>query len=185
MRLEELYNTRKYYTDKGDTHDYIKGYYENEFKDRNKSTRLLEVGMGLEGGSIDLWLDWFTDRSITLVEFDKNLVEYYKTKRGKQQALTIINKSAYEQSTINEFPNDYFDYIIDDGPHTLQTQLYFIKNWLPKVKLGGKLIVEDVQDIRWIKEFDLVHNQPHKTYDLRYSKGRYDDIIYEITKNNK
>jgi hypothetical protein len=185
MKLEELYNTRKYYTDKGDIHDYIKGYYENEFKDRNKPTHLLEVGMGLEGGSIDLWLDWFIDRSITLVEFDKNLIEYYKTKRGEQEALTIINKSAYEQSTIDEFPNDYFDYIIDDGPHTLQTQLYFIKNWLPKVKVGGKLIVEDVQDIGWIEYFNLLHNQPHKTYDLRYSKGRYDDIIYEITKNNK
>jgi hypothetical protein len=182
MSLEELYNTGKYHTDKGGTHDYIKGYYTNEFKDRDRPIRLLEVGMGLEGGSIDLWLDWFTDRNITLVEVDEALVNYYKDKRGYQQALTIINASAYTQSTLEHIPDDYYDYIIDDGPHTLETQLYFIKNWLPKVKVGGKLIVEDVQDIGWTEYFGLVHDQPHTTYDLRYSKGRYDDIIYEITK---
>ena len=37
-----------------------------------------------------------------------------------------------------------FDIIIDDGPHTLESQIKFINNYFKKLNKNGKLFIEDV-----------------------------------------
>ena len=37
-----------------------------------------------------------------------------------------------------------FDIIIDDGPHSLESQLKFIDLYYPKTNLGGVVIIEDI-----------------------------------------
>ena len=93
-------------------------------------------------------------------------------------------KDAYADETIAEFKDEYFDIIVDDGPHTLQSQIDCITKWWPKLKVGGKMIIEDIQT-----EDDLLvlraMNPPSgslNVYDLRPNKGRYDDIIIQIIK---
>lgn len=92
---------------------------------------------------------------------------------------------AYSDEYVNKFLNDYFDYIIDDGPHTLQSQLSFIDLYYPKIKKGGKLIIEDIQsnsDLNAIEERLQELKYKYKIFDLTANKGRYDDILIEITK---
>ena len=79
-----------------------------------------------------------------------------------------------------------FDFLIDDGPHSLISQEKFVELYSPLLNENGILIIEDVQDISWLenlKNKTPEHLQKYiKTYDLRKNKGRYDDIVFTIDK---
>jgi len=189
MNLLEFYNNNpgRYNTDKDTTHDYIRSYYNNEFTSiRSDEIRILEIGIA-SGGSIKLWADWFVNGNIYGVDVANNINEHVNN--------TILYfNDAYVPETLLMFEDNFFDYIIDDGPHTLESQLNFIKLWFSKIKSGGKLIIEDVQDADWIPLFESYIEKlkasgrmspsdcEFKTFDFRANKNRYDDIIFEITK---
>ena len=77
-----------------------------------------------------------------------------------------------------------FDYMLDDGPHTLESMEDFIKLYTPLMSKNGILIIEDIQDIDWIDQLKNITpenlKQYIKVYDLRKNKGRYDDIVFTI-----
>ena len=182
MTLEDLYNTGKYLTDKGEEHSYISHYYSKEFSNRYDKIKIMEIGMGHFGGSIDLWLDWFVNGEVVLIENDQNLVNKYKSKNSHISRLKIIHADAYDEKTLNMFEDDTFDWIIDDGPHTIESQIFSIKKWVSKLKVNGKLIIEDVLHDYWVNEFNEVNKYPYKCFDLKNIKNRFDDYIYETTK---
>lgn len=179
--LAELFTLNDWATDKGTIHDYINAYYTNEFHNTKSTTeKVLEIGIW-NGGCLRLWKEWFTNAQITGMDVH----ELVPTLFGEpQEGIEIIIKDGYQQETIDSFPNDTYDYIIDDGPHTLESMVIAVKQYLPKVKPGGKLIIEDVQDIEWIKvledAIDKELSVEWKTFDMRDNKGRYDDIIFEV-----
>lgn len=79
-----------------------------------------------------------------------------------------------------------FDIIIDDGPHSLESQIFFLENYLDKVKPNGLLIIEDIQNISDTK---ILYEKTPSNFqsnisiiDLRASKNRYDDILFVIKK---
>lgn len=78
--------------------------------------------------------------------------------------------------------------MLDDGPHTLQSQINFITLYSPLLNDNGILIVEDVQKIEWLEH--LKQNTPKqlkpfiKTYNLIKNKNRYYDIVFTIDKIN-
>jgi hypothetical protein len=183
MTLEQLYYTGRFFSDKGHEHNYISGYYTKEFANREAPIKLMEIGMGHYGGSIDLWLEWFVNGTIVLIENDKNLVDFYIGKWGIRDRVEIIHADAYDINTLNMFEDNTFDWIIDDGPHTMESQIYSVNNWISKVKQNGKLIIEDIQDEKYINELNKVNTNPYKLIDLRKDKDKYDDFIYEITKS--
>jgi hypothetical protein len=80
-----------------------------------------------------------------------------------------------------------FDAIVDDGPHTLESMKVCVSSYSKLLSSTGILVVEDVQDIRWIE--DLHAATPYelkpfiKVFDLRANKGRYDDILFVIDKS--
>ena len=102
-------------------------------------------------------------------------------------------------TTIDAYNNDFFvtnflnknikcDFMLDDGPHTLESQKQFIKLYSQIMSDDGILIIEDVQSWDWI---DILANevpenlkQYIKVYDLRPVKGRCDDIVFTIDKLN-
>jgi len=95
----------------------------------------------------------------------------------------------------NDFFNTYLlnknlkcDFILDDGPHTLESMKQCIKLYSNIMTDDGILIIEDVQSWDWI---DILKNEvpEHlkqfiKIYDLRPIKNRYDDIVFTIDKSN-
>jgi hypothetical protein len=62
-----------------------------------------------------------------------------------------------------QFKKEQFDIIIDDGPHTFETQSYFLTNYLPLLKKDGVLILEDIIDLNWTpKLLELVDDTKYK-----------------------
>jgi len=189
MNLQDYYNTMQYNSDKGSTHDYISGYYNEKFTSlKDTPLSLLEIGVQ-HGWSMDLWHGWFTNAQLYAIELD----EQYR--KGTIERINETFKNAkgymcdgYTTDALSLFEDNSLDYIIEDGPHTLTTQIFTAQNWTKKLKPGGVLIIEDIQspdshcsDI--IKSIENDQNLSAKVFDLRSRKDRYDDVIVEITKH--
>jgi cephalosporin hydroxylase len=180
MTLLETYNELNPHTDKGAIHDYINGYYNEAFADNSKPINLLEIGI-YQGGSLQLWARHFGEKSnIYGFDVEDNIVPQFVDEPN----IFIGMEDAYSDEVINRFDDEYFDIIIDDGPHTLQSQLDCMNKWWTKLAVGGKMIIEDIQS-----EDDLLVLLTMKpstgtvsVFDLRPNKGRYDDIIIQIIK---
>lgn len=185
MRLSEFYNYLNPKSDKGTEHDYINGYYDAEFTPKKDDhIRIMEIGV-LNGESINLWQRYFDYAEILGV--DINITNQAKSNVNTSNRCGFLSDgSAYEQRFVDQyFDVAYWDYIIDDGPHDLDTQLLFIDLYYPKIKKGGKLIIEDIRNESHLLEIekklkDL--NYKYKVFDLTANKGRHDDILIEITK---
>lgn len=182
--LDVYLSDEKLNTDKGTCHDYIISYYNQEFLNKSDlELNILEIG--IHGGkSIDLWLNYFS-RSIiygidhTDIITDNNIRNHPRVK--------LIFQNAYSIPFIESFDDNFFDYIIDDGPHDFLSQFICMENWIKKVKSGGKLIIEDIQNQETLDRLLKVAQSNNfakevKLFDLRKNKNRYDDVIIELTK---
>jgi len=182
MTFSEFYEASKFKSDKGTTHDYINGFYSDEFTPkRNDRLSILEIGVH-RGPSIKLLKDWFINSNITGIDpFGDGLPETMADDIRKMVDATIIQADAYTSEVLNMFRDDSIDYLIDDGPHTLDSQLFSIQFWFPKVKTGGTMIIEDIQnfDIDKNKIDDLCNelNLNYQLIDLRQNKKRKDDVL--------
>jgi demethylmacrocin O-methyltransferase len=166
-------------TDKNNIHDYIVGFYEQEFaKYQNKKVTLLEIGTR-EGASLALWREYFSKGSIYGIDIEDLHPEFQGMDR-----VTFRTVDAYSPEVADSLPD--FDIMIDDGPHTLISMIQFLEYYLPKLKDGGVLVIEDVQEDSW---FRILENALPDEYqgkseciDLRASKGRYDDLVFVVRK---
>lgn len=210
-RLTNFYNELQPKSDKGTDHDYINGYYDLVMSEhQHLKISLLEIGV-LNGDSINLWQKFFLHPNSWILGVDiklsKQAIETIdgswsnETQRympgfttqfdGKEQHKAILyENNAYTKDFANQFFDNTFDFIIDDGPHTLESQLKCIDLYLPKIKMNsGRLIIEDIQSKSDLEAIEDKLNKPndmykimYKVYDLTANKGRYDDIIIEIKK---
>ena len=175
-------------TDKNSVHCYVKGYYEQQFfKYKNKKINFLEIGIR-SGGSMKLWSEYFTNaKSIIGIDVDESvIVNQFKD----IEKVTYYFGDAYTKETVNKVPT--LDIFLDDGPHTLESQLDAIKYYLPKVKSGGLFLIEDVQEESWFdnleEEVNKIDGKKQYTIervDLRHMKNmygdhRYDDLIFAV-----
>ena len=113
---------------------------------RDKEINLLEIGIAW-GGSIQMWADYFQKGKIYGIDnvpFLQNINRPFNNDR-----ITTIIGDAYHEDFIKYLKdqNLEFDIILDDGPHTFESQLFFVNNFIDLVKDGGYLIVEDIYNI--------------------------------------
>lgn len=189
MDLIELYNSGYgKYSDKGNVHTYVQGYYSKEFVLPQSKKNILEIGI-MHGGSMMLWHEYFRGATIVGMDVAEDSLEYFEKNKKEMELecdrVTTHILDAYTEEALNLYKDNHFDYIIDDGPHSLPSQQYAVKHYLRKVRPGGKLIIEDVQDEKWFQHLrdaadpDLVAG----TREIKLNiKHRYDDMIFEITR---
>lgn len=190
--MEELIDINIHYIDKNTTHSYF-GLYQELFEPIRKTAKnILEIGVGdfgsKNGGSILLWKLFFKNADIHAVDIiSENRV--YDLVLQDNKIKTYLETNAYDLNFVNNFKenNTFFDVIIDDGPHTFESQRNFIKLYSNLLTENGILVIEDIQDIEWVKKFkeetpDHLKKYIH-VYDLRHIKNRYDDIVFVINKN--
>lgn len=181
-------------TDKDTNHSYVEIYEQFLESILEKDGSLLEIGIRY-GGSIVLWNELLKNCRIFGIDtqdiLHDNIREYVKDYPKK---ITLEFRDAYCQETIDHIKFIYprgFDVIIDDGPHTEESQLRCIDFYLDLLKDDGVLVIEDIQNFESIKVF--IENIPESkffdyeplVFDLRDKKNRYDDIIFAIKKKVK
>ena len=184
MSLEELIRNDK--TDKNTTHSYIPLYQKLLEGKKETAKNVLEVGIH-DGGSIKLWSEFFTNATIYGLDIEEDIW----CEIIKENIELYTSYDAYDEITfkLNFLCKGIkFDFLLDDGPHTLESMLMFIKLYSQIMTDDGILIIEDVQDYKWIDILKLAvpdNLQKYiKVYDLRENKGRYDDIVFTIDKSN-
>jgi len=192
--LAELINNER--TDKNTIHSYL-DIYEKLFSSKQKTAKnVLEVGIGYEkdknGGSIKLWRDYFTESMIYGLDInDPNCI--WDEIKNDERILLFLEKDAYDSTFFNDtfgifIKNKvYFDILIDDGPHTIESMKTFIEMYSKLLSDKGIMVIEDIQNITWIP--DLINAVPNhlktyiEVYDLRYVKDRWDDVLFVINCN--
>lgn len=187
MSLEEIADNSR--TDKNTVHSYLPLYQKLLFSKKETAKNVLEVGI-YHGGSIKLWHDFFTNAHIYGLDI-MDINNVWDGIKNNDRITLYTSTNAYNKHFIDsQFLNKNIkcDFMIDDGPHTLESMKQFIKIYSQIMTDDGILIIEDVQSWDWI---EILKNEvpPHlqqfiKIYDLRQNKGRYDDIVFTIDKSN-
>jgi hypothetical protein len=144
-------------------------------------------GQGItNGGSIKLWHDYFVNAKVYALDIqDINTV--WNGLKNNDRIILHTSVDAYSKEFVqSEFLDKEikFDMMLDDGPHTLESMKSFITLYSPLLADNGILIIEDIQDPKWINELYKVVPDDLKqfvsAYDLRKNKNRYDDIVLTI-----
>lgn len=178
-------------TDKLAPHNYIKGFYEKEFKSRkDEKVDLLEIGFR-HGASLFLWHKYFRNGHIYGADNGSDIALTVENPPNKnwlnQPNIYTFNGDAYKKSFLSQLPKQ-FDIIIDDGPHSMSSQLKFIELYVPKLKKGGVAIIEDLQRFGGLCLWPLMLKTPLKYridfYDLRDELSLPDDILF-VVKNTE
>ena len=132
--------------------------------------------MGIyRGGSIALWRKYFKSATIIALDVsDASCADEFKNLEG----VVYRWENAYDKSVVDSLPE--LDVAIDDGPHSLESMIFFITEYSRKVAPGGMLVVEDVQDYSWFGELQkhVPSNFRSEIIDIRTSKNRYDDMMF-------
>ena len=187
MSLEELVDNSR--TDKNTIHSYLPLYQNLLIKKKETAKNVLEIGI-YHGGSIKLWSDFFINANVyglDIIHID-NVWEGIK---NKDNIILYTSKNAYNEDFFIAnflYKNIKCDFMLDDGPHTLESMKEFIRLYSQIMTDDGILIIEDVQSWDWIEilKNEVPENlkQFIKIYDLRPNKNRYDDIVFTIDKLN-
>jgi hypothetical protein len=103
--------------------------------------------------------------------------------------IELVQRDAYQ--FINEVPKD-FSVIIDDGPHTLSSQIKALelRNNLDE---NGILIIEDIGEIggpeycffRLLRALPFKERKYSLNINLSEEKGRWDDAVFIYSRNDK
>ncbi len=141
-------------TDKVTDHHYNIAYQKYLPSLRESPIKMLEIGLGCDmrygpGASYHLWLRYFTNpaSSIRFMEYDKKCARAFSTNISPQVRIFGGDQSKVEdlQQMIDEFGIDQYDFIVDDGGHTMEQQIVSLKFLLKYVKPGGFYFLEDLQ----------------------------------------
>ena len=186
MILQELVDDSK--TDKNTTHSYLPLYQELLINKKETAKNVLEVGVG-SGGSLKLWNDFFTNATIYGIDISC-MDPKWDFIQNYERIVLYTSQDAYNEEVFKSIfleKNIKFDLLLDDGPHTIESMIQFIKLYSQLMKDDGIFIIEDIQSWDWI---EILKNEVPdelkpfiKVYDLRKNKDRYDDIVFTIDKS--
>ena len=185
--IKGILDTNLAHTDKGSSHTYTGMYEEILSQYKDKDCTLLEIGIQ-SGGSALLWSKYLPNAKFSFADITNEVNPIIFDMIGNERYLFHI-VDAYSDSGLNEIRSCRpagFDVIIDDGPHTLQSQIECIRRYLPMVKKGGYLIIEDILDISWCdslrNEVPLEYKENIEVVDTRHIMDRIDDIVLIVKK---
>lgn len=174
-------------TDKGSIHGYLKYYEEMFARFRDKEINIFEVGYQY-GGSCELWRRYFPlaqIRSIDIRVWEPTADRFTLNLQNKW--IVPGERVKFDLVDIHNLPVDYFsdfpiDIAIDDGSHAIDDQVYFIWLVYPRLRPGGLLIIEDIQDVESaLPEFRKL-GFALTMVDNRGASGVNDDVFIYFTK---
>ena len=187
MSLQNIVDNSR--TDKNTVHSYLDLYQNLLITKKETAKNVLEIGI-YHGGSIKLWSDFFTNATVYGLDI-MHINNVWEGIKNKENIILHTSSDAYNETFfIDNFLNKNIkcDFMLDDGPHSLESMKQFIRLYSQIMTDDGILIIEDVQSIDWINvlkdEVPSHLKQFIRIYDLRPNKNRYDDIIFTIDKSS-
>jgi hypothetical protein len=181
MSLQSLVDNSR--TDKNTNHSYLPVYDKLFESKRHTANHILEIGIA-QGGSIKLWRDYFPDALIHAADiYPQSELPVDLSKLP--DVICYTNTDAYSPDFLQRMYMP-LDIVIDDGPHTFQSQEAAIKAYVPRLAKDGILVIEDIQQWSHVQQLiDAIPSQYPCTievHDLRAKKGRPDDILLILQK---
>lgn len=190
MTFFEFYQNGGAISEKGKTHDYIRQWYCPEFTPRREEAlTIVELGV-FRGDGVRLFKDWFHNARVVGIDplidgsFKAGVPQSTQAELLVHKDIEFIFKDAYDMEVVNMFEDESIDYLIDDGPHTIESQLWCIEHYFPKIKKGGTILIEDVQDIgRDRKEFHEIAARLKVNAEIKENVGgKFDSVLVIIRK---
>lgn len=144
---------------------------------RGTTDAVLEIGTA-GGGSLIAYHDWFENARIIGMDpfFAPEVLKGYpRIHHFKQDAYAV-------QSVDMLVPMGPFAVAVDDGPHSLESQLFFARNYPRLLSRDGIAIIEDIQSPDHIKPIfeAMPHGFTGYAIDMRLADRRYDSLIFCI-----
>lgn len=203
MKLTELYNTLAdqhgsktgemvfTFSDKGSMHSYVE-FYERYFEPRRDHVSLLEIGM-MTGGSMHMWQRYFKKYQLVGIDLSPgwNQPRDFQAEVEADPDITLLFEINSRNKEIpNAVASKSFDFIIDDGDHSVLAQMDTFENYWPVLAPQGTYFIEDVVGVtqadalkKFLTEYSNKHQQVLKIDHYQGLKnGRADDQIIAVTR---
>jgi hypothetical protein len=173
------------YTDKDTVHYYVDSYEQLLRPFTNRRCNLLEIGIE-SGGSAIMWYEHLPKSTLYLLDC-QDITKAQITSAMDPSRWSLTLRDAYTPgavATMQQKCPGGFDIIIDDGPHTLESQQFVVVNYLPLLNHGGVLVIEDIAEFQYVEI--LEHCVPASSeygievIDLRSVKNRFDDVLFVV-----
>jgi hypothetical protein len=134
-----------YNTDKHFEHDYFNLIYNSLFKEKQLHIkRFIEIWIA-QGGSVELWRDYFKNAEIVGCDITLDLAKTYLGQHNLERIVLIeLDQSSAEN--LEKFSQIYedVDVILDDGSHKMKDQQITFAKLFKMLKTGGIYIIEDL-----------------------------------------
>jgi len=169
-------------TDKNTEHSYCDIYqsFFNRFIPADFPSNILEIGT-YKGGWAYTMHQLLPNSMIYTIDIEDNFDKMHASKMAERFVPKLAD--AYNKEVVSSFGDIKFDLIIEDGPHTFETQKWAIKNYVDLLKEEGLMLIEDVRKEEVNELLEAVRaGYNTREFDLRNNKGRWDDIIIAISK---
>ncbi len=170
-------------TDKNFVHNTIHVYQSLFEPIRNSVNNFLEIGIN-EGNSHRMWRDYFHNANI----YGLDIHDFCNGMQGEER-INVQFCDAYSFDVVESLKPIKFDVIIDDGPHTLESQKFAAAYYSLLLNTNGILVIEDIPDPAWINE--LTKCLPFYLQEYSYGIDRrfaapnswfHDEILFVVDK---
>ena len=121
-------------------HGYVQVYELFFYPIRNVANKIAEIGIET-GSSLHLWRDYFPHATIYGIDIDD------KSNLDSERIKTFVGDQS-KRENLQKFITKYgsnFDFILDDGGHSMEQQQISLGFLFRHVKPGGYYIIEDLQ----------------------------------------
>ena len=176
QELNEL--GRRYGTDKANTHHDFCNIYDFYFSARRPTThKILEIGVFF-GASLKMWRDYFPNAIIhgldhfTGVQGNGHVFSgarsYFESwKDGKEPRIMLHEVNQGNQVELEKFSSSQisgtFDFILDDGSHSMKDQQWALAYLFELVRPGGYFVIEDVHTSKTHGSYGLLPDESNST----------------------
>jgi hypothetical protein len=171
-------------TDKSWAHQYLH-VYEALFEPvRTRAKNVLELGIW-EGHSLRMWRDYFAKAIV----YGLDITAERCGPMDDEERIVVDFRDGYTQEALDAFGDLRFDVIVDDGPHTLESQKYCAEHYCKLLTDKGILVIEDIPKPEWIPQIAAVVPEEFAPYmycvDRRIAPNRNscnDELMFVIDK---
>ena len=164
--LLELYKACVH-TDKHTTHAYPWLYDPLLRHKKETAKNVLEIGV-YRGGSLDAFAEFFPNahvQGIDTVDPAEHSLNAGVTDPERHPRVTVHVGDGYDHEFLKRFEDIKWDVVLDDGPHSKESQLAMLDYFHTRLAPNGILLIEDVREdnFEWIVDEFIRRHPKHES----------------------